>query len=186
MEKKTSRGKAAIFLDRDGVLTKEKGYVTKVEELEIFAYARECIQKIKKKGYLIIVVTNQSGVARGFFTEKELKKINAHLIKETGAGALYYCPHHEKGIIPAYTKKCNCRKPGIGMIETACRDYDIDLKRSYMIGDRAGDILTGQKAGVKTVLLESGYGTAGLEELVTPDYILKDLREAAEMLPQIK
>lgn len=182
---KIAVGTPAVFLDRDGVLAKEKGYVTSVSELEIFSYARKCVADIKAKGYLAIVVTNQSGVARGFFSEKELKRINEYFIGETGVDALYYCPHYEKGIIPAYTRKCNCRKPQIGMIEAACRDFQINLAASYMVGDRAGDILFGQRAGLTTVLLESGYGTAGLEMEVTPDYILDDLRDVVEIISQL-
>lgn len=172
----------AVFLDRDGVLTREKSYVTASEQLEIFSYTAKCIAMIKKKGYLTIVITNQSGVARGLFSEEELIKMNQFLLKETGVDAIYYCPHYEQGIIPKYTKPCSCRKPGIGMIELACKDFDIDLTKSYMVGDRASDILTGQRAGVKTILVESGYGSSKLEEQVTPDYILDDLRDVAELL----
>lgn len=176
----------AVFLDRDGVLTREKSYVAELEQLEIFFYAAECIAKIKEKGYLTIVVTNQSGIARGFFSEEELIKMNRLLIEQIGIDAVYYCPHYEQGIIPKYTKKCNCRKPQTGMIEFACKDYDIDLTKSYMVGDRASDILTGQRAGVKTVLVESGYGSAELGEQITPDYILNDLRDVAELLTRNK
>lgn len=172
----------AVFLDRDGVLARENGYVTSVEELEIFPYAAECIAKIKEQGYLTIVITNQSGVARGLFEEEELIQMNRFLMRETDVDAVYYCPHYEQGIIPEYAGKCNCRKPQTGMIEQACKDFDIDLPKSYMVGDRASDILTGQKAGVKTILLESGYGSTKLEEQVTPDYVLNDLRDVADLL----
>lgn len=172
----------AVFLDRDGVLTGEKSYVTALEQLEIFSYTAECVTKIKDNGYLAIVITNQSGVARGLFSEEELCKMNRYLMEETGVEAVYYCPHYEKGMIPKYAKKCNCRKPQIGMIESACKDFEIDLSKSYIVGDRASDILTGQRAGIKTILLESGYGSAKLEEQVIPDYILNDLRDVANLL----
>lgn len=172
----------AVFLDRDGVLTREMSYVAALDQLEIFSYTAECVAKIKDNGYLTIVITNQSGVARGLLSEEELRKMNRYLMKETGVDAVYYCPHYEQGIIPGYAKKCNCRKPQTGMIESACKDFHIDLSKSYMIGDRASDILTGQKAGIKTILLESGYGSAKLEEQVTPDYILNDLRDVADLL----
>lgn len=172
----------AVFLDRDGVLTREKSYVATTDQLEIFSYAAECIAKIKDRGYLTIVITNQSGIARGLFAEEELIKMNRFLMKETGVDAAYYCPHYEQGIILKYTRKCNCRKPQTGMIEQACKDFDIDLNKSYMVGDRASDILTGQRAGVKTILLESGYGSAKLEEQVAPDYTLNDLRDVADLL----
>lgn len=172
----------AVFLDRDGVLISEKGYVTALDQLEIFSYTAECVAKIKNSGYLTIVITNQSGVARGFFSEEELCKMNRYMMKETGVDAIYYCPHYEQGIIPKYAKKCSCRKPQIGMIESACKDFDIDLSKSYLVGDRASDILAGQRTGIKTILLESGYGRAKLEENVMPDYTLNDLRDVANLL----
>lgn len=178
----TAKGKPVVFLDRDGVLTKEKSYVCSVEEMEIFSYAAECIQYIKSKGYLAIVITNQSGVARGFFTEKELLKMNRYLQDTTGVDAVYYCPHHPEGSIDQYRKTCQCRKPETGLLMRACEEFDIDMDGSFMVGDRAADILTGQKAGLKTVLLESGYGTARLEEDVTADYIFKDLRGILKIL----
>lgn len=102
--------------------------------------------------------------------------------RETGIDAVYYCPHHPDGKIIKYRKNCNCRKPNIGMITQACHDYAIDIKNSYMVGDRASDILAGQRIGVRTILLESGYGTERLEMDVKPDYILSDLRYVANVL----
>lgn len=172
----------AVFLDRDGVLTEERGYIDSVEKLRVFSYAAECIRQIHKKGYYAIVVTNQSGVARGLFTEEELQKMNAYLVQQTSVDAIYYCPHHPEGKIEAYKKICCCRKPEIGMIQTACKNFDIDMANSYMVGDRAGDIMAGKNAGIRTILLESGYGTAKLEKNVKPDYVLEDLRDIIEIL----
>lgn len=174
--------KPAVFLDRDGVLTREKSYVCTVADLEIFPYAFACIQQMKSKGYYTIIVTNQSGVARGLFTETDLNEMHLYLKQKTGVDAIYYCPHHPEGKIQKYRKACHCRKPKTGMIEQACRDYGIDMGRSYMVGDRAGDIIAGQSAGLKTILLESGYGTERLETDVKPDYILEDLRMVADMI----
>lgn len=184
MEENSDMGvmKPAVFLDRDGVLTREKGYVISVKDIEIFSYAEECIAGIHKKGYYAIVVTNQSGVARGLFTEYSLKEMNAYLVEKTGVDAVYYCPHYPQGKIEKYRCICDCRKPGTGLVDMACARFDIDIPKSYMVGDRAGDIRAGQKAGMKTVLLESGYGTAGLEEPVAPDYICSDLRNVIEIL----
>lgn len=172
----------AVFLDRDGVLTKEKSYVSSVKELEIFPYTAECIRRIHQKGYYAIVITNQSGVARGFFTEEDLAEMNDYLLTETGVDAVYYCPHHPDGKVEKYRKKCDCRKPGTGLLEAAARDFAIDVPISWLVGDRAGDILAGRRAGIRTVLLESGYGTAGLEEDIEPDYILNDLRDVMKIL----
>lgn len=180
MEKREKR--PAVFLDRDGVLTREKSYVSSINELEIFPYTAECVRQIHKKGYYAIVITNQSGVARGLFTEEDLAKMNDYLITETGVDAVYYCPHHPNGKIENYRKDCICRKPETGMIQAAARDFAIDIPMSWLVGDRAGDIQTGERAGIRTVLLESGYGTAGLEEEVEPDYIMDDLRDVIELL----
>lgn len=174
--------KPAVFLDRDGVVTEERGYVVSIDNLCIFPYVAKCIDQIHQKGYYAIVITNQSGVARGLFTEKELKKMNKHLIKQTNVDAVYYCPHHPKGVEKRYRMVCHCRKPETGMFETACSEFNIDIKNSYMVGDRAGDIVAGQNIGIRTVLLESGYGTSNLEENVRPDYVFTDLRDIIKIL----
>lgn len=174
--------KSAVFLDRDGVLTVEESYVCDAKQLKIFPYAKDCVDKIHRKGYYAIVITNQSGIARGLFSEEELQKMNRILTRETGVDAVYYCPHHPEGTVKKYAVKCNCRKPQTGLLEEACRDFGIDLAKSFMVGDRAGDILTGKAMGIKTVLLESGYGSQRLEQNVQPDYILEDLRKFAEIL----
>ena len=162
--------KPAVFLDRDGVLTREKSYVLRKEELEIFDFARECVEKIHKAGYFAIVITNQSAVGRGMLAEEELEKMNQLLQRKTGVDAVFYCPHWSpSGIV------CNCRKPRTGMIEKAMDCFPIDLTNSYFVGERASDIETGRNVGIRTVLLESGYGTKRLEKEVAPDEVYKDL-----------
>jgi D-glycero-D-manno-heptose 1,7-bisphosphate phosphatase len=147
----------AVFLDRDGVLCEDTDYVTSFEKLRIFSFTREAVALMHQKGYLAIVVTNQSAVARGMMTEEQLSTMNRFFQKETGVDAIYYCPHlppeHEE--IPPYRIHCHCRKPKTGMIEQAARDYRICLEDSYMVGDRISDIETGKKAGVKTVYITS-------------------------------
>ena len=182
MNNEITEQKPAVFLDRDGVLSVEKSYVCTLDDLEIFPYVRECVRKIKEKGYYVIVVTNQSGVARGLFSEEVLQEMNSYLIEETGVDAVYYCPHYPNGKLEKYRKECNCRKPKTGMVEKACQEFQIDVKKSYMVGDRASDILLGQNAGLTTVLVESGYGTKRLEQEVTPDYIIEDLRDLLLLL----
>lgn len=176
------KGKPAVFLDRDGVLTKEKGYVVSPEDMEIFPYVRECIRQIREKGFLAIVVTNQGGIAKGLFTEKTLGEMNDRLIRQTGVDAVYYCPHHPEGCVEGYAGECTCRKPSMGMLEAARKDFAVDMEMSWMVGDRASDILTGKNAGIRTILLESGYGTAGLEFEVEPDYVFCDLRDVPGIL----
>jgi D,D-heptose 1,7-bisphosphate phosphatase len=182
MNQHYTKKKPAVFLDRDGVLTEENGYVCSIEEMRIFPYAKDCVRQIKKKGYYTIVITNQSGVARGLFTEEMLIEMNNYLQKKIGVDAIYYCPHYQKGKEEKYTMNCNCRKPKTGMIERACKEFDIDMEKSFFVGDRAGDIMAGRNAGIKTVLLESGYGTERLENNVIPDYIFDDLRKVIQIL----
>ncbi len=174
--------KPAVFLDRDGVLTEECGYVNSVEEMHVFPFAKMCVSQMQEKGYYAIVITNQSGVARGLFSEEELLKMNGYLMQQTGVDAVYYCPHHPEGKVEKYRTICHCRKPEIGLFQDACRKFDIDLESSYMVGDRAGDIIAGRNAGVKTILVESGYGMNRLEEMVVPDYVCRDLQGVMEIL----
>ncbi len=168
----------AVFLDRDGVLTEERGYVTHEEELRIFPYTAQCIQKFKELGYYAICISNQSAVGRGMMRMDDLQTLNRFLKESIHIDAIYCCPHYWKGDIPI----CDCRKPQTGLFRQAMQDYPIDLPNSYMVGDRATDILAGQNMGIKTILLESGYGSSRLERAVTPDYILQDLRDVVRIL----
>lgn len=167
---------AAVFLDRDGVLCTEKGYVTQVGELEIFPYVKSCIGQLHQMGFLAVCITNQSAVARGMMPEATLVEMNRYLCRETGIDDVFYCPHYP-GLGGKYGIACSCRKPGTGMVEQAITKYGIDRDTSYLVGDRASDILCGRRAGLRTVLLESGYGTAGLEQQVAADFVYYNLEE---------
>ena len=174
--------KQAAFLDRDGVLTEERGYLRSADEMAVYDYSRECVDRLHNAGYLAIVITNQSGVARGYYTEDELDKMNTQLIKETGVDVVYYCPHHSDGMIKKYRKVCSCRKPEIGLIDRACKNYDIDLLHSFFIGDRECDIKTGQKAGIKTFLVRTGYGSDEEKKDLNADFVVDDLRIAVKLI----
>ena len=173
----------AVFLDRDGVLTVERGYaISSIDEMEIIPGTAECVDRLKELGYLTIVITNQSAVAKGLYTEEYLGEMNRKLLDEVKVDDLYYCPHHPQGIIPQYSIKCECRKPETGMIRSAQKDHEIDMSGSFMVGDRACDILLGEKAGLKTVMVNSGYGMNKLEEECNPDYVFEDLRGFVDFL----
>jgi D,D-heptose 1,7-bisphosphate phosphatase len=166
--------KRAVFLDRDGVLVKDTGYVTNPELLPRVAEAIKLL-----KGFLIVVVTNQAGVAKGYFTELQVIDTNFQIKSTLGKQSafidkFYYCPHHPKGTVEKYTKNCACRKPNIGMFKKAELELDIDLERSFMVGDKLSDIEAGESAGCKTILIGSGEA----------DYIAKDLYGAAEWIIQ--
>ena len=148
----------AIFLDRDGTIIADRGFVHKKEELELLPGAAEAIKLANKQGFLVVVVTNQSGIARGYFTEGQMKAFNAHLawtLKTQGAriDAFYYCPHHPEAPIKAYRKDCPCRKPQSGLILKAAEELNIDLAKSYMVGDSPRDAEAGRRAGCRTILL---------------------------------
>jgi len=177
MKNKKER-KPAVFLDRDGVLAEEKSYVIHKRNLEIFPYTAYCIQKFKELGYYSICISNQSAVGRGMMKMSDLQEINIFLKEQTNIDGIYCCPHYYKDNKPV----CYCRKPQTGLFIQAMKDFPIDLENSYMVGDRATDIIAGQNIGIKTILLESGYGTKNLEADVLPDYVLRDLRDVVNML----
>ncbi len=150
--------KKAIFLDRDGTLIEDKGFVYKKEDLELLPGAVEAIKLANDSGFIVVVVTNQSGVARGYFTEDDVRRFHAYLsqfLKQRKAriDAFYYCPHHPEATISAYRKKCLCRKPQPGMLLQASADLQIDLHQSWMVGDSPRDVEAGKRAGCKTILL---------------------------------
>ena len=173
----------AVFLDRDGVVNLEKGYISSPEQLELYPFTREAITKLKEANWKIYIISNQAGVARGIMTEEDLALIHRRLLELIPIDNIYYCPHHPDGKagLP-YSIHCDCRKPEAGMILRAARENHIDLSRSYLVGDRASDILAGKKVGLTTVLVLTGYGAAELEQPVQPDYIFTNLGELADYL----
>ena len=152
----------AIFFDRDGVLNVDVIDLHEMEKFQWIDGAPDAIKLCNERGYLAVVITNQSGIARGIFTEDDVKKIHAHMqseLEKIGAhiDAFYYCPHHPNGTVEPYAKVCDCRKPKPGLILDACKDLNIDPAKSVMIGDKPRDIECGINAGVKgTILFEGG------------------------------
>ncbi len=168
----------AIFIDRDGTLIEEVNFLSRIEDLRLFPYTLEAIRLLKKNGFLIIVVTNQSGIAREIFDESAMRAIHERIQLELGGkiDAFYFCPH-----LP--DEGCLCRKPNIEMIEKACANFPIDLEKSWMIGDKKLDIETGFNAGIKTTLVLTGYGkktAAALDE--KPDLIAENLLQAVKLV----
>lgn len=177
----------AVFLDRDGVICKEKSYVTSPQQLEIYPFAASAVKMLRDAGWKVIVVTNQSAVAHGMLKESELQLIHQKLTEILPVDRIYYCPHYppeDEDVLP-YRIRCSCRKPEPGMLLKAASEEQIDLNRSYMVGDRAIDILAGKKAGAATVLVRTGYGEKGLEQDVRPDFIFSDLKEFVEYIVRI-
>lgn len=181
----------AIFIDRDGVLVHDDGFVNSPDQLDLMPGVAEAIGLVNKSDYLSVVVTNQPGIAKGFFAEKDLKKIHNKLEYLLGKekaylDRIYYCPHHpEKGFegeVVELKRDCDCRKPKIGMIERAQKELNISLGESFIIGDSFRDVLCGRNAGISTVAVRTGNGLR--ENYVHPDYFFEDLREAICFLIQ--
>lgn len=159
----------ACFLDRDGVLIHEKCYLYKPEEVEIYTESYNAISALKSNGFKIIVVTNQAGVARGFFKEADILKVHAEIDrqlsnKNLSIDAYYYCPHHPNGIFKEYSIDCECRKPKPNMILQASKDLNIELSMSFLIGDKISDLLAAKNAGCQSALVKTGHGIEYVEK----------------------
>jgi D,D-heptose 1,7-bisphosphate phosphatase len=171
----------AIFLDRDGVINKEVGYITKIEQVEIYDFAPEAINIFHDAGYKVIIITNQSAIAKGMLTENKLNKIHKYFRNCLNVDDIFYCPHYppESREIYPYNIYCNCRKPAPGMIFRAAKKHNIDLERSCLVGERESDMLAGKNAGVSTVLVKTGYGKDCADSAIKPDYVFENLKEFA-------
>jgi D-glycero-D-manno-heptose 1,7-bisphosphate phosphatase len=165
----------AVFLDRDGTLVEEVNYLSDVKDLRLFPFTPKAVADLTDAGYLIIVVTNQSGIGRGMFEERAMHEVHRQIQDElNGAVAgFYFCPH-----LP--DEGCRCRKPDIAMIDAAAGDFPIDLENSWLVGDKRIDIETGHNAGLRTAMVLTGYGQEHVGELKEPSTIVaEDLGEAA-------
>ena len=188
----------AVFLDRDGTICEEVGYLSSPEQIRLIPGAGEAIRLLNEQGIKTVVVTNQSGIARGVFSEERLKEIHEELLRQIRAkgaflDAIHFCPHHPTEGKGPYRRACDCRKPASGLIRRAAAELGIELERSYCVGDRLADLECGMRVGAKGILVLTGYGkrenslisddpgqrptsvAVGLREAV--QWILKDLEE---------
>jgi len=175
----------AVFLDRDGVICEDVHYMKDPSQFKLLPKVGDAIRLLNEKDWKVIVVTNQSGVARGYLTLEDLRRIHQKMITELrklGAflDAIYFCPHHPTVGLRPYRKECNCRKPKPGMLFQAAKDFNINLKRSFMIGDKAIDIQAGKEAGCLTILISS-YRDKPLSD-PKPDFIATNLFEASKTI----
>src|SRR5688500_5975568 len=162
-ERASRASRRAVFLDRDGTLIEERGYVDRLDLLTVFPWPADALRLLKRAGFAIVVITNQSAIARGMIDEAFLSDVHRELSArlERGGGfvdAYYFCPHLEDAALDRYRQACRCRKPGPGMIEQACRDLDMDAARSVMVGVRWLDVACGHAAGTRSVLVKTGHG----------------------------
>jgi D-glycero-D-manno-heptose 1,7-bisphosphate phosphatase len=175
----------AVFLDRDGTLAEEVGYVNHLSRFRLFPFAAAAIRRLNQAGWLVIVVTNQSGVARGYFPEELVRQVNERMVLElASAGArvdgVYYCPHRAED-------DCGCRKPRPGMLERAAREHGLRLPGSYLVGDLYADLEMAHREDCRSILVLTGYGRGEYEWhrarwLRQPDYVAEDLTAAVEMI----
>ncbi|MDP6958958.1 MAG: D-glycero-beta-D-manno-heptose 1,7-bisphosphate 7-phosphatase [Planctomycetota bacterium] len=178
MEKPT-----AVFLDRDGTINKERGYITTRADLGLLAGAGEAIRKLNEAGIPVHVFTNQAGIARALYTEEDLADIHKCLrwmLAEEGAevGSIYYCPHHPEGSVAEFSGKCDCRKPNPGMLKQASKEHGIDLAKSVVVGDIDRDIQAGKAVGAYTILVQTGHQ----KESELADKVVANLAEAVALI----
>jgi D-glycero-D-manno-heptose 1,7-bisphosphate phosphatase len=173
----------AVFLDRDGVVVDDPGYLGDPDQLRLLPGVGKAIAGLRAAGWRVVLITNQSGVARGYFSEVQLAEIHARLgdlLARVGAAldAVYYCPHHPEGEVAAYRRRCDCRKPAPGLLQAAARDLQLELTRCWMVGDRAADVAAGHAAGCRTILV--GPAGAGSDRLsIEPTARAGSLADAA-------
>lgn len=186
----TSALRRAVFLDRDGTINVEKDYLYRVEDFEFIPGTPEAIRLLKAAGFLVIVVTNQAGVARGYYDEQAVAVLHAHiqtLLAACGAtvDGFYLCPHHPTEGLGPYRVQCDCRKGAPGMLLQAAREHGIALADSFMVGDKVADIEAGVAAGCRPILVKTGYG-AKVEPQVAAQFpgtrVCRDLAAAAERI----
>lgn len=182
----------AVFIDRDGTISEEVGYVNHPSRFRVFPYSAEAIRTLNENGWLAILITNQAGVARGYFSEDMITKVHdqlKHDLEKHSAqlDAIYYCAHHPSVGEPPYRFDCDCRKPKPGLIQQAAADFDIDLAESWMAGDRYSDVELARNAELRSVFLLSGYGRGEWEfQSQTwkhkPDLVCENLLEAVKSI----
>ena len=178
-------GNRAVFIDRDGTINVNYGYISDPDDFKMYPGVAKGIKLLNEKGFKIIVITNQSGIARGYFSKGVLENIHEKMKKElskedAGVDAIYYCSHHPD-------EKCNCRKPNPGLLEKAIKDFDIDVKNSFIIGDRMLDVEAGHKIGCKTVLVPEDKELVKKEREesnVKPDFICNDFYTGAKWISE--
>ncbi|PYV09769.1 MAG: D,D-heptose 1,7-bisphosphate phosphatase [Acidobacteria bacterium] len=179
----------AVFLDRDGTVSEEVGYVNHIERLRLYPFSAAAVRRLNEAGLRTVVVTNQSGVARGYFPEALVAEVHARLVAELAAGgarldAIYYCPHHPEARVASYRKECDCRKPKVGMLQRAARELSVDLSRSFVVGDRYRDLEPAFRTGAFSILVLSGYGRGEYAYgratwPRAPDHVAENLLDAA-------
>jgi D,D-heptose 1,7-bisphosphate phosphatase len=178
----------AVFLDRDGTIIEDAGYIGEIDRVRFLRGSGKAIKLLNENNYKVIVITNQAGVARGYFTEEAVREVNNYISESLARenariDGFYYCPHHIDGVVEEYRKDCYNRKPKPGMVEQAARDFDIDLAQSFIIGDNMSDIEAGHRAGCRSIFLSDVKLSDKVENsIIVPDFTVPSLFKAVTLL----
>lgn len=177
----------AIFLDRDGTLVYPRHYPSRPEELQLYQGIGPGLRRLQRAGFKLVVITNQSGIARGLFGVHELERMHRHLRaalaqQDVRLDGIYYCPHHPDGVLPALAVRCDCRKPRPGMLLRAADELELDLDRSWVVGDILDDIEAGKRAGCRGVLVDLGTEHLPATCRRRPDFVARDMRHALHII----
>lgn len=177
----------AVFLDRDGTLIEEAGYLDRLERMVFYPYTVDAVRLLNRAGFAVIVVTNQAGIARGLLKESFIAEAHRHISERLAAGgarvdAYYYCPHHPRGVVEELAFRCTCRKPQPGMLKHAAEEHHLDLSRSFVVGDRWHDVELAHNVGATGILVRTGLGARDAANPVanlTPGAVVDNLIDAA-------
>jgi D-glycero-D-manno-heptose 1,7-bisphosphate phosphatase len=182
----------AVFLDRDGTINEQMGYINHLERFVLLPGSARAIARLNQAGFVVVVITNQSGVARGYFPEELVHEVNRKMIRSLAReGArldgIYYCPHHPQGETSLYRLDCTCRKPRPGLLHRAAAEHSLDFKQSFVVGDSVSDLKAARQVGAKAVLVLTGYGRGEFdyvlpEKKVRPDYVAENLGAAVDWI----
>lgn len=182
----------AVFIDRDGTINEQKGYINHVTRFKLLPRVPQAIRMLNRHGFLALVITNQSGVARGYYPLDLVETIHRIMVsqireKKGSLDGIFFCPHHPAGSVTEFARDCDCRKPKPGLIEQACRSFEIDLKRSFVVGDMCTDMELAQRAGLPGVMVKTGYGLGEIEYILPgktakPVHIAEDLLDAVRWI----
>jgi len=184
--------KPAVFIDRDGTINEQMGYVNHLSRFRILPRVPQAIRMLNRHGFLVVVVSNQSGVARGYYSLDLVKTLHHLLVtrireKKGTIDGIFFCPHHPAGSVPEFSRDCDCRKPKTGLIEQARKSFEIDLQRSFVVGDMCTDMELAQRAGVPGVMVKTGYGLGEIEYVLPrktakPAHLAEDLLDAVRWI----
>ena len=184
--------KPAVFLDRDGTINEQMGYINHITRFVLLPGVDEAIRLLNDHGFLAIVISNQSGVARGYFPIELVREMHTHMVQSLRSkggeiDGIFFCPHHRGGSVQEYGIECDCRKPKTGLVEQARRTFQIDMSHSYVIGDRHSDVDLAYGCGLKGILVKTGYGLGDLDHIIPhkkhkPHYVADDLLSAVKWI----